>query len=123
VAWGLRAACRIGVALDVTPAERAARIEALLDRLGLGLGRAPVAREAVLAAMGRDKKHELGRLRWVLPTDAGYEVRRDVPEPLVRRVVDALVGGRPGGARVATGRRIGAPARRVAAASPTAAEG
>jgi shikimate kinase/3-dehydroquinate synthase len=123
VAWGLRAACRIGVALDVTPAERAARIEALLDRLGLGLGRAPVAREAVLAAMGRDKKHELGRLRWVLPTDAGYEVRRDVPEPLVRRVVDALVGGRPGGARVATGRRIEAPARRVAAASPTAAEG
>jgi shikimate kinase/3-dehydroquinate synthase len=123
VAWGLRAACRIGVALDVTPAERAARIEALLDRLGLGLGRAPVEREAVLAAMARDKKHELGRLRWVLPADAGYEVRRDVPEPLVRRVVDALVGGRPGGTRVAPGRRVGAPARRVAAASPTAVEG
>jgi shikimate kinase/3-dehydroquinate synthase len=92
VAWGLRAAARIGVAVGVTPPDRAARIEALLDRLGLGLGRAPVDAEAVLAAMGRDKKHELGRLRWVLPTADGYEVRRDVPEALVRRVVDELVG-------------------------------
>lgn len=95
VAWGLRAAARIGVAVGVTPQERARRIEALLDRLGLGLGRAPVDPEAVLAAMGRDKKHELGRLRWVLPTARGYEVRRDVPEALVRTVVDELVGVSP----------------------------
>lgn len=92
VAFGLRAACRLGMALGVTPPERAARVEALLDRLGLGVGRAPVASEAVLSAMGRDKKHELGRLRWVIPTANGWDVRRDVPESLVRRVVDELVG-------------------------------
>lgn len=91
VAWGLRAATRIGVAVGVTPPDRAARIEALLDRLGLGLGRASVDGEAVLGAMARDKKHELGRLRWVLPTAHGYAVRRDVPGALVRRVVDELV--------------------------------
>lgn len=92
VAWGLRAAARIGVAVGVTPPERAARIEELLDRLGLGLGRAPVDGAAVFGAMAHDKKHELGRLRWVLPTADGYQVRRDVPEALVRRVVDELVG-------------------------------
>lgn len=108
VAWGLRAACRIGTALGVTPPERAARVEALLDRLELGRGRAPVEAEAVIAAMARDKKHELGQLRWVLPTADGYTVRRDVPESLVRRVVGEVVGGeRVAGA---AGRTTPAPA-------------
>lgn len=110
VAYGLRAACRIGVALGVTPRERAERVEALLDRLELGLGRAPVEAAAVTAAMGRDKKHEFGRLRWVLPTADGYEVRRDVPESLVERVVGELVGGTLRPARPARPTGSGGPA-------------
>lgn len=108
VAWGLRAACRIGIAIGATPPERATRVEALLDRLELGRGPAPVEAEAVIAAMARDKKHELGRLRWVLPTADGWAVRRDVPESLVRRVVGEVIGGeRVGGV---AGRTTPAPA-------------
>ena len=73
VAYGLRAATRIGTALGVTPADRAARIEALLTSLRLGIAPLPYPAEAVLEATGADKKHAGGRLRWVLPD------RRTVP--------------------------------------------
>lgn len=126
VAYGLRAACRIGVELGCTPPERAARVEALLDRLGLGLDRAAVDLDAVVEAMGRDKKHDLGRLRWVLPTADGWEVRRDVPEALVRTVVAGLVGKRPVSRQAATGvapRSAGqVPSRSRAAAAAASRE-
>jgi shikimate kinase/3-dehydroquinate synthase len=95
VAYGLRAAARIGQAVGVTPAARAARVEALLDRLELGI--APLALEpaAVLEAMGRDKKHAGGRLRWVLPTADRFEVRDDVPEAAVEEAVTSVLTGRP----------------------------
>jgi len=95
VAFGLRAAARIGVAIGVTPTDRAARIESLLTRLGLGVGARPEPLDAVLAAMATDKKHAAGRLRWVLPTDAGLVVRNDVPADLVTRVASDVLAGRP----------------------------
>jgi len=91
VAYGLRAACRIGVAIRVTPPQRAARVERLLDKLGLGMGLLPYALEAVLEPLGTDKKHRAGRLRWVLPTDGGHVVRDDIPEGLVREVASGLL--------------------------------
>jgi 3-dehydroquinate synthase len=93
VAYGLRAACRIGVALEVTPPERAARVEALLS--DLALAEAPVALPVaeVLSAMGTDKKHAGGRLRWVLPTESGVTVRADVPADLVARVAADVLAG------------------------------
>ena len=97
VAFGLRAALRIGLALDVTPAGRAARGERLLDRLGLGLGGLPLPIDAVLEAMGTDKKHADGRLRWVLVTASGWTTRDDVPDDLVRRVVAGILAGTPAG--------------------------
>jgi 3-dehydroquinate synthase len=91
VAHGLRAACRIGVAADVTPAERAARIERLLDAIGLGGGLLPYPVEAVLELLGADKKHRAGHLRWVLPTATGHAVRDDIPDDLVRDVAAGLL--------------------------------
>jgi shikimate kinase/3-dehydroquinate synthase len=96
VATGLRAAARIGVELDVTPAQRAARIEALLTRLGLATAPLPYPLGAVLGALATDKKHADGSLRWVLPTAEGYEVRSDVPSELVERVAAGLLA--PAGA-------------------------
>jgi 3-dehydroquinate synthase len=91
VAYGLRAACRIGQALGVTPAERAARVERLLD--GLGLGREPLdlPMDRVLAMLATDKKHAGGDLRWVLPTADGIVVRPGVPDELVAEVAAGLV--------------------------------
>ncbi len=97
VAYGLRAATRIGTAMGVTPPERAVRIESLLDRLDLGRAPLPYPLEAVLAATGTDKKHAGGRLRWVLPTEDGMAVRDDVPGGLVETAVAGILAGTPDG--------------------------
>jgi 3-dehydroquinate synthetase/shikimate kinase len=93
VAYGLRAASRIGVERGVTPAERAARIETLLDRLELGRAPLGVALDDVLAALSTDKKHRSGQLRWVLPTADGHVVDPDVPASLVRSVAADVLAG------------------------------
>jgi len=97
VAYGLRAATRIGTAVGVTPPERAARIEGLLDRLDLGRAPLPYPLEAVVDATGTDKKHAGGRLRWVLPTGEGMAVRDDVPTGLVEAAVAEVLAGTPAG--------------------------
>jgi len=102
VAYGTRIACRLGTALGVTPPARADRVERLLDALGLGVGRLPYPLDAVLELMATDKKHAAGRLRWVVPTADGFEVRTDVPDELVRATVGGLLEERPSAA-VASG--------------------
>jgi 3-dehydroquinate synthase len=83
VAYGLRGALAMATALGIVPAGRADRVNALLDRLGLGVEQPDVALEAVREHMATDKKHALGRLSWVLPTDVGVAVRSDVPAEVV----------------------------------------
>ncbi len=99
VAYGVRAACRIGVAVQTTPPERAARIEALLDALDLGVAALPYPPEAVLAALVTDKKHAGGRLRWVLPTATGVTVRSDVPDEVIEAAARGVLTGEAAGAR------------------------
>jgi len=94
VAYGLRAACRIGVERGATPPERAARVERLLDTLDLGSSPLDVPIEAVLAALEADKKHRDGHLRWVFPTETGHTVDNAVPDELVRRVAEQVLSGR-----------------------------
>jgi shikimate kinase/3-dehydroquinate synthase len=95
VGYGLRVACRIGVALEVTPPERAARTERLLDSVGLGLGSVPYSIETVLGALETDKKHVAGRLNWVIPTATGVTIRSDVPGDLVRDTIAGVLGTEP----------------------------
>ncbi len=91
VAYGLRAACAIGEAIGCTPADRADRVRGLLDRLGLGQAPVPYPLPVVLEHLGADKKHAGGRLRWVLPTAEGYEIRSDVPDDVVERAAAGLL--------------------------------
>ena len=98
VAYGTRAAVRIGAAIGVTPPDRAARIERLLDLLDLGRAPLPYPVEAVLAATATDKKHHGGRLRWVLPTGDGVVVRDDVPAEVVRDAAASILAGSAAGA-------------------------
>ena len=104
VAYGLRAALRIGVAMDVTPPDRADRVERLLDRLELGLAPLPSPVGAVLEAVATDKKHHAGHLRWVLATDGGWTVRTDVPADVVAAAARSVLAGRPAGAGAAVPR-------------------
>lgn len=94
VAYGLRAAARIGAEFGVTPPDRAARMEALLDILELAVAPLPLTVDRVVEAMSVDKKVQGGRLRWVLPTDTGVTVRSDVPPELVRAVATGVLAGR-----------------------------
>jgi 3-dehydroquinate synthetase/shikimate kinase len=91
VAYGLRAACAIGLAAGVTPPERAERITGLLDVLALGVEPLPYRLETVLDHLGADKKHAGGRLRWVLPTGDGVVVRDDIPPELVATAAGRLL--------------------------------
>jgi len=101
VAYGLRAAARIGLARGVTPQDRADRIEHLLDRLDLGTARLSLDLTSVLDTLALDKKHSAGALRWVLPTDDGWAIDADVPEDLVRQVAANVLSGRSPDALVA----------------------
>ena len=94
VAYGLRAAARIGVERGVTPPERADRIERLLDRLELGTTALSLDLDVVLEHLETDKKHEAGTLRWVLPTAAGHAIDKEVPVELVRAVATTVLAGR-----------------------------
>jgi 3-dehydroquinate synthetase len=91
VAYGLRAACRIGERLGVTLPERGARIGRLLDSLGLARDPLPYALDDVLRHLATDKKHAGGRLRWVLPTADGVEVHGDVPDDVVVEAAGSLL--------------------------------
>jgi 3-dehydroquinate synthase len=91
VAYGLRAACRIGVAAGVTPPDRAARITSLLDTLGLAREPLPYALDDVLDHLATDKKHRGGRLRWVLPTADGVEVHADIPDDVVAAAAGSML--------------------------------
>jgi shikimate kinase / 3-dehydroquinate synthase len=83
VAYGLRGAFAISLAMGLTTRERSHRITSLLDRLGLGVEPPGVEQDAVLAHMAADKKHVLGTLNWILPTATGVEIRSDVPPAAV----------------------------------------
>ena len=91
VAYGLRAASRIGETVGVTPPERAARIGAVLDSLGLATEPLPFDVDDVLRHLALDKKHEGGRLRWVLPRADGVEVRSDIPDAVVVEAAGSLL--------------------------------
>jgi 3-dehydroquinate synthase len=91
VAYGLRGAFAMARALDMTPPERAERVCALLDRLGLAVEPPGVAIEAVYEHMATDKKHSMGRLSWVLPTADGVAVRSDVPVEAIEAGLSAAL--------------------------------
>ncbi len=90
VAVGLRAACRI--AERHCGFEQRALVEQALDRCGLP-ATAAVEQDAVLQALGHDKKRTGGRLRWVLPRALGdVHVFDDVPPALVDEAIRAVCG-------------------------------
>jgi shikimate kinase/3-dehydroquinate synthase len=91
VAYGLRAAARIGVAMGVTPPSRADRVGRLLDAVGLAREPLPYSIDTVLGHLAADKKHAAGHLRWVLPTADGVEIRSDVPADLVSEAAGSLL--------------------------------
>jgi 3-dehydroquinate synthase len=92
VAIGLAAAANLAVDLGRCDPALAERITHLLDRLGLPIRAPGYDVDAVLAAMGHDKKRAGKRLRFVIPLALGDVVVIDDPgEEAVRRAVQSVV--------------------------------
>ncbi|HET9224670.1 MAG TPA: 3-dehydroquinate synthase [Roseiflexaceae bacterium] len=90
VAIGMDLAARVALRMELLGPESVERQRALLWAYGLPT-RIPngVDPARLLELTLRDKKVRAGRVRWVLPTSIGSaEVRDDVPEELVRAVVE-----------------------------------
>ncbi len=96
VAVGLVLAARLAARVGLADEALAARVEALLRRLGLPV-HYPADPEAVWQAMQGDKKKVRGRLRLVLPRAVGDVIVTDgVPAEDVRAVLATLRPGSPG---------------------------
>ena len=87
VAYGLRAALDIGLAMGVTPVPVAARANRLLARIGLGQTPLDVPVDQIIDYIEADKKRLEGRTRWVLVGRDAVMVRDDVPGSTVRDAV------------------------------------
>jgi 3-dehydroquinate synthase len=88
VAWGLLRAGALAERLGLVNAAYVAALHDLLRSYGFRVHIGAAARvDAILAAMGSDKKKREGRLRLVLPAGIGHTVLQEVEEALIRQVV------------------------------------
>ncbi|MGH7512964.1 MAG: 3-dehydroquinate synthase [Gemmatimonadales bacterium] len=96
VALGLVAECALAEEMGLAPSGVAARVSALLSRLGLPVRLArPIDPERITAAMASDKKNRSARVRFALPSRlGGMEGQggwtREAPETAVRRALLAI---------------------------------
>lgn len=86
VAIGMVAAAWLSVATGLSEAE-VQRLEGLLTRAGLPTRLPDLGVEAILEAMGRDKKAIAGSPRFILLEETGRAVIQPVPEKQVREVL------------------------------------
>src|SRR5690348_18298353 len=88
VAFGMRVAARIALAMDLCSKRTVDFQDELLDAFGPPDKPPGADPKRVLAAMTLDKKARRGKVAWVMPRRIGHaEIGHTVPAPLVRRVV------------------------------------
>ena len=88
VAFGMRVAARISLALELCSKRVVESQDALLEVLGLPDTPPRAEPERVLSAIALDKKARRGKVAWVMPRRVGHaEIGHTVPGALVRRVV------------------------------------
>jgi 3-dehydroquinate synthase len=99
VAWGMMAAAVYGHEIGVTPASDAARIVALVRRMGKLPEWPRVAPKKLIGLMGSDKKTRAGNLRFVLTPKVGnaatYEARDLHKLELVLRLMPRRAEAQP----------------------------
>ena len=77
VAWGMVRACELGIALGVTPSERAKKIINLIKSSGYECScphPAALDKDSLLNAMKSDKKKKSGRLTFIVPDDKSARI-------------------------------------------------
>lgn len=80
VGWGLLCAARMGVLLEMLDPKEAARIAALVRRIGPMPSVCDLSAAKIMRLVPRDKKVVAGQINWVLPEKIGrVRIVRDVP--------------------------------------------
>jgi 3-dehydroquinate synthase len=93
VAFGMRVAARIALAMDLCSRRLVESQDAMLTSYGLPDRVPHVDPARLLAAITRDKKARRGKVAWVLPRRMGHaEIGHAVPAAVLRRVIRKAVG-------------------------------
>jgi len=88
VAFGMRVAARIALAMDLCSKRVVDSQDALLGSLGLPDTAPRADPKRVLAAIALDKKARRGKVAWVMPRRIGHaEIGHSVPGATIRRVI------------------------------------
>ena len=91
VSIGMVAAAHLGVLLGLCRDETRTRIEGTLRRHGLPVGYGRQDPQAILAAMGTDKKRRGDHLRLLVPREIGcVTLEEQVPEALILRALERI---------------------------------
>jgi 3-dehydroquinate synthase len=88
VAIGMRAAARMSVAVAGLSTASCARLDDLLDALGLPRRMPPTSLARLVTALARDKKRDARNVRWVLTPEIG---RASVPRSISGRLMRAAL--------------------------------
>jgi 3-dehydroquinate synthase len=97
VAWGLVRSCELGFSLRITPEERAREICGLVRAYGYEtaaphpLAAGPSFTQALMQALGGDKKKRGGKLNFVIPAARGALLIEASPE--LDRLLPPLMNG------------------------------
>jgi 3-dehydroquinate synthase len=94
VAAGMAAEIRLAHRLGWIGPETVARLVGLLERFGLPTAAPGLDPDALIDAMGRDKKNRGGRIRFVLPRAIGHVELTDIADEADVRSVLSAVGSR-----------------------------
>lgn len=90
IAVGMRAAMRIGGTLGTATPPDIEYVDGLIHRFGLP-AKATVDRDRVMDLIESDKKKRSGRLRWILPLNAGgVMISEDVPHEVARAALEEV---------------------------------
>jgi 3-dehydroquinate synthase len=95
VAWGMVRACELGMALGITPSQRAKKIIGLIKSSGYECSCPhPAAgnKDSLLNAMKSDKKNKNGRLTFIVPDDKSARVV--FLEPKQTQILENILLGR-----------------------------
>ncbi len=93
ISIGMMVAAEIGRRMGITPAAVGEQQARLFERYNLPVRMSGVDVDAIVAATAHDKKVVAKKVRWVLLEDAGKPViRDDVPDEVVRGVLDDILG-------------------------------
>ena len=91
VAVGMVAECRLAERLGWIDRSTTDRLTSLVGRFGLPIAAPGLDPEALRVAMGRDKKNQGGRTRFVLPREVGRVELTDAPgEADIRAVLEVM---------------------------------